>query len=201
MRGGLYACAGASATASAAACAKRFDEPITNRSNVYFGFSRRSPLAWSRLLGGSLPTAPASSGAPRTLSWMRRSRPVTSCVIARIRPRNLPSIHSRVKSFGTATTNASSLSSTPVASENHVVYVVSLSAPWRRFETSAHRVSAVSSVECSKWGPWGSASGTARAEHSSGPVEVKPPDLQVFCHFWKLSTAVDGTGDKRGEST
>ena len=38
MKSGLYACAGASATASAAACANRFDEPITNESNVYFGF-------------------------------------------------------------------------------------------------------------------------------------------------------------------
>src|SRR6266581_4000579 len=36
MKSGLYACAGASATASAAAWAKRFEEPITNESNVYF---------------------------------------------------------------------------------------------------------------------------------------------------------------------
>src|SRR5919201_286318 len=32
MKSGLYACAGASATASAAACAKRFEEPITESS-------------------------------------------------------------------------------------------------------------------------------------------------------------------------
>ena len=37
MKSGLYALAGVSATARAAACAKRFDEPMTNRSNVYFG--------------------------------------------------------------------------------------------------------------------------------------------------------------------
>src|ERR671932_541113 len=37
MKSGLYACAGASATASAAACAKRFDDPMTNESKVYFG--------------------------------------------------------------------------------------------------------------------------------------------------------------------
>ena len=37
MKSGLYACAGASATASAAAWAKRFDDPITKESNVYFG--------------------------------------------------------------------------------------------------------------------------------------------------------------------
>jgi len=35
MKSGLYACAGASATASAAACAKRFDEPMTKESKVY----------------------------------------------------------------------------------------------------------------------------------------------------------------------
>src|SRR5205823_3358865 len=43
MKRGLYACAGASATASAAAWAKRFDEPITNESNVYFGLT---PATW-----------------------------------------------------------------------------------------------------------------------------------------------------------
>jgi hypothetical protein len=36
----LYAFAGASATATAAACAKRFDDPMTNVSKVYFGFRR-----------------------------------------------------------------------------------------------------------------------------------------------------------------
>ena len=36
MKSGLYACAGASATASAAACAKRLDEPMTKESKVYF---------------------------------------------------------------------------------------------------------------------------------------------------------------------
>ncbi len=37
IRSGLYACPGASATASAAACENRLDEPMTNDSNVYFG--------------------------------------------------------------------------------------------------------------------------------------------------------------------
>ena len=37
IRSGLYAWPGASATASAAACEKRLDEPMTNDSNVYFG--------------------------------------------------------------------------------------------------------------------------------------------------------------------
>src|SRR5262245_31907601 len=40
MNNGLYARAGASATATAAACANRLDAPITNVSNVYFSLSR-----------------------------------------------------------------------------------------------------------------------------------------------------------------
>ena len=40
MNSGLYARAGASATATAAAWLNRFDAPITNVSNVYFSFSR-----------------------------------------------------------------------------------------------------------------------------------------------------------------
>ena len=42
MNSGLYAFAGASATATAAACAKRLDWPMTKLSNVYFGFRRVS---------------------------------------------------------------------------------------------------------------------------------------------------------------
>src|SRR2546430_11199164 len=40
MNSGLYALAGDSATATEAACANRFDEPMTNVSNMYFGLSR-----------------------------------------------------------------------------------------------------------------------------------------------------------------
>ncbi|GGK61078.1 hypothetical protein Ppa06_24970 [Planomonospora parontospora subsp. parontospora] len=40
MNSGLYALAGASATATAAAYAKRLLEPMTKVSKVYFGFSR-----------------------------------------------------------------------------------------------------------------------------------------------------------------
>ena len=40
MKSGLYAFAGASATATAAACAKRLDAPMTKVSKRYFGFSR-----------------------------------------------------------------------------------------------------------------------------------------------------------------
>ena len=56
MNSGLYALAGDSATATAAAWANRLDEPMTNVSNVYFGLSRLPPLS--------------ASGAP-----LRRSSP------------------------------------------------------------------------------------------------------------------------------
>ena len=42
MKRGLYAFAGASATATAAACANRLDWPMTKLSNAYFGFRRVS---------------------------------------------------------------------------------------------------------------------------------------------------------------
>src|SRR5690625_6186895 len=42
MNSGLYALAGASATATAAACAKRFEEPMTNASKWYLGLTRDS---------------------------------------------------------------------------------------------------------------------------------------------------------------
>ncbi len=40
MKSGLYARAGASATATAAACANLFEAPMTNVSKLYFSFSR-----------------------------------------------------------------------------------------------------------------------------------------------------------------
>src|SRR6266516_3215152 len=157
MKSGLYAWAGASATASAAACAKRFDEPITNESNVYFGFippvSAREGRRGCSIAGTTSPFASATAGAVSSCSDTRsrtsRSAPVTSRTAAPIRPRKWPSIHSRVKSFGTARTNAPSLSSEPPTSPNQVRYVVSLSAPLSRLATSLHRLSAVSSVWCS----------------------------------------------------
>ena len=85
MKSGLYACAGASATASAAACAKRFDEPITNRSNVYFVFR---PESLTRCAGGWV----ASGEAPVsvTVSWIRRCWPVASRIAARMNSRKWP---------------------------------------------------------------------------------------------------------------
>src|SRR5919198_1061896 len=142
MKSGLYACAGASATASAAACANRFEEPITNESKVYFALS---PLSLC-LRGGWADVVAVSRGRLATVSRMRRSCPVASRAAAPIRPRKWPSIHSRVKSFGTETTSVSSVSSTPSASADHVRYVVSLRAPLSRPATSDHRPCAVSST-------------------------------------------------------
>ena len=62
MKSGLYACGGASATASAAAWAKRFDDPITKLSNVYFGFE---PGWLSLTVGDAVTAGSAGSGAPR----------------------------------------------------------------------------------------------------------------------------------------
>ena len=54
-KSGLYEWPGSSATASAAACAKRLPAPITNCSKVYFGFSRSPcrPCASVRRRAGS----------------------------------------------------------------------------------------------------------------------------------------------------
>src|SRR5690242_6597233 len=142
MKGGLYACAGASATASAAACANRFDDPITNESKVYFGFSQM-PTGSRRCTSTGSALSPSRSF---TASWIRRSWPVASPTAALIRPMKWPSLQLRVKSFGTARTNSSSLSSSPSTWSNHVRYVVSLRAPLSRPDTSLHRPSAVSSI-------------------------------------------------------
>src|SRR6476661_9723183 len=145
MNSGLYACAGASATASAAACAKRLDEPITKRSKVYFVFNPVS--AAIRWTGG--PCVSGVAPVSVTVNWTRRWWPVASRTAARISSRKCPSIHSRVKSFGTASTNVSSVTSHPSTSPNHVRYVESLRAPLSRPATSVQRVSAVSSIGCS----------------------------------------------------
>ncbi len=129
MKSGLYAWAGASATASAAAWAKRLDEPITNRSNVYLGlrpiFGGASAIS-ARRTGttepstGSTGASPGRSSASATASATRSSRPVASRTPAFIRPRKCPSIHSRVKSFGTETVKVSSETSRPWTSANQV---------------------------------------------------------------------------------
>src|ERR687896_269980 len=66
MKRGLYAFAGASATATAAACAKRLEAPMTNVSKRYFGFSRAvgspGPVAGAGC-AASGPGAPVVVGA------------------------------------------------------------------------------------------------------------------------------------------
>ena len=62
MNSGLYALAGASATATAAACANRLLEPMTNVSKVYFEFSRVPPS----LGAGGIP--PGTSGTALILA-------------------------------------------------------------------------------------------------------------------------------------
>src|SRR6266581_808035 len=176
MKSGLYACAGASATARAAACAKRFDEPITKRSKVYFGFIPASTAPPERPFGASAGAGVAAGSRSVTESATRRSWPVTSRTAALIRPRKWPSIHSRVKSFGTPRTKASSESSAPSASANHVRYVVSLRAPLSRPATSFHRLSAVSSIGRST-PRYHSSPARGSGEHSSVPQRLQ---------WWKL---------------
>src|SRR6476469_2289727 len=76
MNSGLYARAGASATATAAACANRLDAPITNVSNVYFSLRRVLEVCgWAGAVNG----CPGSGGSggrgccwcwgPGQISW------------------------------------------------------------------------------------------------------------------------------------
>ena len=65
MNSGLYALAGASATATAAACANRLPEPMTNVSKVYFGLSRAGSI---RVLRTGRP--PASGAARSVPGWV-----------------------------------------------------------------------------------------------------------------------------------
>ena len=100
MKSGLYAWAGASATASAAACANRFDDPMTKLSNVYFGFAPGCVSCGAVGEVGCCTGSTGSAGVSATVSATRTSRPSESFVAARSRPRKWFSIHSRVKSFG-----------------------------------------------------------------------------------------------------
>ena len=71
MKSGLYAFAGASATATAAAWAKRLDCPMTKLSNVYFGFSRVS-LREEKDAGGSATGCSRVAGDRSSLHGQRR---------------------------------------------------------------------------------------------------------------------------------
>src|SRR5256714_11091071 len=198
MKSGLYAWAGASATASAAACAKRFDDPITNRSNVYFGFIPESSDPAAACLGATSGRGMSTGIRSLTDSATRRSWPVTSRTAAPISPRKWPSIHSRVKSLGTPRTNASSESSAPSASANQVRYVVSLRAPLSRPATSFHRLSAVSSIGRST-PPYHSSPARGSGEHTSVSEHLQRVETgeeirgicRDFHHSTRLSTPVD----------
>ena len=130
-----------------AAWAKRFEEPITNRSNVYFGFRPRdSPSATAeegsatvvrRLVGRGPLGAPTAAPAPHvTNDCLEQPDEVALDPLARevVRNRDDEDVVGELAAF---------------ASANHVPYVVSLSAPLSRPETSLHRLSAVSSPGCS----------------------------------------------------
>ncbi|CAM5626347.1 hypothetical protein SGLAM104S_06616 [Streptomyces glaucescens] len=91
MKSGLYAFAGASATATAAAWAKRFDAPITKVSKRYLGLSRAvgspGPVAGAGcaasgpgapLAEGPAPPGPRCAGPPDGGSGMSRRAPCWS---------------------------------------------------------------------------------------------------------------------------
>src|SRR5262245_18266654 len=147
MNSGLYACAGASATASAAACAKRFDEPITKLSNVYFGFDPGCTSGWAWCSTCGCPSVRSTSSS--TTRTTRTSRWRSSRVAARSKPRKWLSIQVRVKSLGTTTTNELSSSARGLALANQVANVVSFSVSRSRRETSSQSRSAVGSTACS----------------------------------------------------
>jgi hypothetical protein len=73
MKRGLYAFAGASATATAAACAKRLEAPMTKVSKRYFGFRRAvgspGPAAGAGFAASGLgaPLDEDTAGPPRCM--------------------------------------------------------------------------------------------------------------------------------------
>src|SRR5437870_436693 len=86
MNSGLYAFAGDSATATAAACANRLDEPMTNVSNVYLGLSRFplvSVAIWPLDGRRSSRPVPATGERGGTLSTPRSPADRTPISVAR----------------------------------------------------------------------------------------------------------------------
>ena len=156
MKSGLYACAGASATASAAAWAKRFDEPITNRSNVYFGLDpaaepARSGAGRSAARRPRRPAAAAGRAAPAlgTVSCTRRSWPVASLTAGADQPEEvaLDPLAREVVRHGEHERVVGELDAADLAEPGAVRRLVE--RPSSRPETSSHRLSAVSSIWCS----------------------------------------------------
>ena len=136
----MYALAGASATATAAACAKRLLEPMTKVSKVYFGFNRagsarpdgRSPgIGGGHCMPGTVSSTPGSgpsgaspgspltrvpsaagagTGAGSTVTATRISRPSNADRARVTTGRSRVSSTSLVKSFGAASNAVSSSS-------------------------------------------------------------------------------------------
>src|SRR4051794_3342125 len=131
MNNGLYDWAGASATASAAAWAKRLLPPMTKTSKVYRGLMPdRSADSGAAGSSGSTSTtsgiaaAASSAWAAATASaTATRSSTTSSCSEAAASSRlpKCPSIQVFVNSFGTPTTSRSASCSSGCTCENQVL--------------------------------------------------------------------------------
>src|SRR3954468_12955825 len=157
MKSGLYDCAGDSATASAAAWAKRLLAPITNTSNVYLGLM---PVAAPKrasdgAVAGGSKSALASTTSGRSAARERAAACATwtrssttrwcSAAAASSRLEKWPSIQLLVNSLGTPTTRRDSSCSMAVAFPNHVAKVPAFSIRARRWEMVSQLVSAAGS--------------------------------------------------------
>src|SRR5262245_20613678 len=219
MNSGLYAWAGASATASAAAWAKRFDEPMTKRSNVYFGLSStsgpsRKDGSGSRTRGDSdAGRGRSAGGCSATENETTSSRPTESRAALETKPWKWLSIQSRVKSFGTATSSEPSLRERGSAWPNQVSQVDSLSVSRRRSaiesQTPLAVSSAVGSVECSN-PSCGRSPSRENGEHISVRAGCKrarrtllwmkkPIFCRAFSQSTPLSTAVEDCPSVRSQ--
>src|SRR3954452_15558269 len=195
MKSGLYDCAGDSATASAAACAKRLLAPITNTANVYLGLmavaaprrtswagagaGRSGSAAASTTSGGSASRARAAACATSTRSSTTRS---CSAAAASSRLEKWPSIQLLVNSLGTPTTRRDWSCSIAVAFPIQVAKVPAFSISARRWEMVSQLVSAAGSRDMR------TASVTryrGRVQHQPRPLPHAPQqlDLQGFRPF------------------
>jgi hypothetical protein len=122
MNKGLYASPGISATASAAACARRLASPITNCSNVRRGW-KSSPVkaGVARCLEG------AGGVAPAARIWIRVPDPSTAAVHAASRRAKLASTHARL-SAGASITSVRSSNRVAASGSSHRCHVESLTA-------------------------------------------------------------------------
>ena len=88
---------------------------------MYFGTAGgRGSTGAAPGAAGSAGASPGAAPGSRTVSVTRMSRASASRAAAFTKPRKCPSIHSRVKSFGTSSENVSSTSSPAATSPNQV---------------------------------------------------------------------------------